>query len=934
MQGGIAGLTKFFRTKFSDCWVTVSPPTDPSEAAPYQVDNLCIDMNQVLHTGLRLALSGNTKHFMSKVFKDLDNILRLAQPSKSLVLAFDGPAPFAKIQTQRSRRSSSPENSIITPGTTFMNKMESIMVCYVMQRLRRKEFRNLSVFISGPSCPGEGELKIVEWINSHMLPPQPGNLMTSNSDGAINCDKSGRNFTSKTRGSDWCEESLVICGSDSDILLQSLALSHVNPEKTLVMQSSRGTANIPNIHGLNKIGKSNKLSGGAAPSSFCNVSQIIKNLRVYTGIEVSHERANQMGERVMNLTVPESFNLDMVVLFVLQGNDYLPKMRGATIARTAGAYGRALRRLPPSERHLLDLENNTFNFPALWTLMDELLNPCVSGQLLHDNDIYDHDENFRISGPNLSSALVPLPVPLTTAMQTLHTYLQRRKMEECEWEDFHSVCTSNSSLSKKYTNSVENSSDKYKNKVENQLGQLMWGTRICINGKEFSCAPIHNNKKQARQQVATEALQELAPELLQEMKVKQHQAREKLQAMRHRVELELLTLQQQELSTMSTTNFSRSCDSSTSYDTNINKRNKFKQRQQQNYTEFLDLDLDLDEDALYVTETEYLSYVRGSDTKAYLNGIMWVVQMYVDGVCPDLSFTFLDRPPASALTIKYYIEKEFERSRARHNATKQVPSYLNSEKMIVLNDILPVSDESNKNDKINYQDAAVANLREQICIPYSRTRPLSSSAACVCVIPYCEEAAKHVPLELHSIWKRMQNGVQKSNNLDDHEISSKFTSYAELILLLKKAFNEEKLVCVDKLKIDGLNQGLRAPEQVTCSAKESVWTVISPTHFRSNRTSTKQKNIMSNSRIRPQKTYKPHAYLTLADVAQTLNDTFHIPPKMPLGHKLVMTSQHIHSRKNRLRLYLRRNKIKKVKREKDDSPNLKIQHTNSNRNSI
>ena len=88
VEGGIAGLSKFFKTKFSDCWITVSPPLDPLEPAPYQVDNLCIDMNQVLHTGLRLALSGNTKHFMSKVFKDLDNILRVAQPSKALVLAF------------------------------------------------------------------------------------------------------------------------------------------------------------------------------------------------------------------------------------------------------------------------------------------------------------------------------------------------------------------------------------------------------------------------------------------------------------------------------------------------------------------------------------------------------------------------------------------------------------------------------------------------------------------------------------------------------------------------------------------------------------------------------------------------------------------------------------------------------------------------------
>ena len=72
------------------------------------------------------------------------------------------------------------------------------------------------------------------------------------------------------------------------------------------------------------------------------------------------------------MSLPSSFNLDLIVLFVLQGNDYLPKMRGVTLPRVAGAYGRAMLRLPHNQRSLLDLEHNTFNFLALWTIMDEL----------------------------------------------------------------------------------------------------------------------------------------------------------------------------------------------------------------------------------------------------------------------------------------------------------------------------------------------------------------------------------------------------------------------------------------------------------------------------------------------------------------------------------------------------------------------------------
>jgi XRN 5'-3' exonuclease N-terminus len=46
----------------------------------------------------------------------LDCLLKMVEPTKSLVLTFDGPAPFAKLQTQRNRRISSPQNCLITPG--------------------------------------------------------------------------------------------------------------------------------------------------------------------------------------------------------------------------------------------------------------------------------------------------------------------------------------------------------------------------------------------------------------------------------------------------------------------------------------------------------------------------------------------------------------------------------------------------------------------------------------------------------------------------------------------------------------------------------------------------------------------------------------------------------------------------------------------------
>jgi hypothetical protein len=66
---------------------------------------------------------------------------------------------------------------------------------------------------------------------------------------------------------------------------------------------------------------------------------------------------------------------------------------------------------------------------------------------------------------------------------------------------------------------------------------------------------------------------------------------------------------------------------------------------------------EVDEGKSCVTEAEYMKYVRNADIEDYLKGVLWVVQMYVDGVCPDVSYTFSGRPPPTPYLIMHYIEK-------------------------------------------------------------------------------------------------------------------------------------------------------------------------------------------------------------------------------------------------------------------------------------
>ena len=49
--------------------------------------------------------------------------------------------------------------------------------------------------------------------------------------------------------------------------------------------------------------------------------------------------------------------------------------------------------------------------------------------------------------------------------------------------------------------------------------------------------------------------------------------------------------------------------------------------------------------------------MRDSDVEEYLKGLLWVLQMYTDGVCPDVSFTYMSRPPVSPFLVKNYISK-------------------------------------------------------------------------------------------------------------------------------------------------------------------------------------------------------------------------------------------------------------------------------------
>lgn len=117
------------------------------------------------------------------LFSKLNKLLNRFCALKTVVLALDGPASYAKMHTQKQRREAAMKkrkesdktiNSCrITPGTPLMNKIKQALMFYCCQRLQSKKYGNVQYVISGADAAGEGETKLIAWILDQQRFHQP-----------------------------------------------------------------------------------------------------------------------------------------------------------------------------------------------------------------------------------------------------------------------------------------------------------------------------------------------------------------------------------------------------------------------------------------------------------------------------------------------------------------------------------------------------------------------------------------------------------------------------------------------------------------------------------------------------------------------------------------------------------------------------------------
>tara|TARA_A100001015_G_scaffold122906_1_gene136234 strand:+ start:4985 stop:6547 length:1563 start_codon:yes stop_codon:yes gene_type:complete len=174
-------------------------------------NNLYLDSNSIIYDAIRAIEYINKEDYENKVIESVIekiNSLISTVNAKKVLITFDGVAPFAKLNQQKTRRykswvtneifqkKSDWDRCSITPGTNFMNKLDKKIEKYYKENLKEIE-----IIYSGSNIPGEGEHKIFEYIREN------------------------QEYHKKTE--------TVIYGLDSDLIM--LTLNHLNISKNLFL---------------------------------------------------------------------------------------------------------------------------------------------------------------------------------------------------------------------------------------------------------------------------------------------------------------------------------------------------------------------------------------------------------------------------------------------------------------------------------------------------------------------------------------------------------------------------------------------------------------------------------------------------------------------------------------------------------------------------
>lgn len=155
------------------------------------VSNFYLDCNSIIYDSYsklnpNILTENIGLQIIQSVIDKINEYISIINPSKNVIIAFDGVAPIAKLKQQRERRYKSYvqqnylnnhnnnstqilwDRTAITPGTTFMRELNEHVNEYYKNIYNSKNINNdLNIIISGSNEVGEGEHKIFDFIRNN-----------------------------------------------------------------------------------------------------------------------------------------------------------------------------------------------------------------------------------------------------------------------------------------------------------------------------------------------------------------------------------------------------------------------------------------------------------------------------------------------------------------------------------------------------------------------------------------------------------------------------------------------------------------------------------------------------------------------------------------------------------------------------------------------
>lgn len=262
-----------------------------------KVHNLYLDCNSIIYDVVRNINFDNltetqNKFIIKHVILKLDEYIDTIGPSKNVFIAFDGVAPVAKLEQQRTRRykswyQSEVSKSIfnkegtdawnttaITPGTVFMKELSEGVSSYFNKSNSEK-----NIMVSTSNDCGEGEHKIFDYIRKNPLEHK--------------------------------DQVTVIYGLDADLIMLSINHLPVSPNIYLYRETPEFIKSIDN-------------------SLEPNESYLLDIPRLAEVITTDMNNGKQMNSEQAKNRV-----YDYIFLCFFLGNDFLPHFPAANI-RTGG----------------------------------------------------------------------------------------------------------------------------------------------------------------------------------------------------------------------------------------------------------------------------------------------------------------------------------------------------------------------------------------------------------------------------------------------------------------------------------------------------------------------------------------------------------------------------------------------------------------------